>query len=663
MLHIFIYGIETLLGSYCASRLLQIPGICVSYAQATCSQETIEDLILCASIQIDDSRNASISRAEIHNRCRPINVGCSQTDCAASVSVDHVWYFKGDRTVGEEALAPDYIIASLSGASLAEFNYVLFDCVPGSLCYPVMEPPERSIREELPGASVARLCQSRGIKYRIFQTSLITGMGGDAKERNSEVLSNFLASLHSFKAELDERSPQYFDFHSLRYPASADAALNLLSATLASDVVLRIASKPITANASFSVISPKHMLFSILCEHISLSFKLGFTWAEDAAEMNVVDRAFLERAGQLREYFESRPQAPDLTAYQAAGLPPETGVPNNETQLEQLKTICRSLDVARTECEQRTGEIPAALDRKQVTRDGLPVTYYAGGPAGPTIAVLNALGQGLEFWYRLIDQLVSQYRVIIWEPRGTISPPAPFGLADQVKDLNAILRNEAVESCHLLGWCTGPKVIVDFYLLRPEAVASMVFLNGAFKCSCSPEELDSPYEKSLEFLCRKLVVKPAMVASLRRAFRGPATADETDALVDISREEAGMKVLSRVSLKPRSWVLAPFQSEETTLNYAHQMVDFWANDVRSKFGSINVPVLLLTTEYDEVVTARSSRMAVELLPNARHIHVPAATHYCLYDRPEFVAHLLHNFFRSGGGTSAPQTEDTVIAVV
>jgi hypothetical protein len=39
-------------------------------------------------------------------------------------------------------------------------------------------------------------------------------------------------------------------------------------------------------------------------------------------------------------------------------------------------------------------------------------------------------------------------------------------------------------------------------------------------------------------------------------------------------------------------------------------------------------------------------MAAGIFPNARHLLVRGATHYCLYDRPEFVAGMLRDFFET-----------------
>ena len=268
--------------------------------------------------------------------------------------------------------------------------------------------------------------------------------------------------------------------------------------------------------------------------------------------------------------------------------------------------------------------------------------------------VLNALGQGLEYWYRLIDRLMEDHRILIWEPRGTVSPPPPFGLDEQVEDVDAVLQHEGINACHLIGWCTGPKVAVDFYLRRPSAVHSMAFLNGTFKCDGSPEELDSPYEQNLESLCRMLVRKPSTAASVMKTFQSRTEESEVEMLEGSDAEQRSIAVLSLMNEKLKAHVLAPFRTEQTTLNYAHQLVDFWAHDARPKASEVKVPVLLMGTEYDQVATPEASAAAATLFPNARHVHVRGATHYCLHDRPEFVADLLKKFFANPDELAATQ---------
>jgi hypothetical protein len=73
-----------------------------------------------------------------------------------------------------------------------------------------------------------------------------------------------------------------------------------------------------------------------------------------------------------------------------------------------------------------------------------------------------------------------------------------------------------------------------------------------------------------------------------------------------------------------------------------------------------MPVLLMSAEYDQVATPAASFEAAALFPDARHIHVKGATHYCLYDRPEFVADMLKEFFRNADGLiSQPRAPESI----
>jgi len=68
--HTLIYGIDTLLGSWCAARLLHVPNIRISYLPASCPPEQIADLIVSASLQIED-KAAVPSVSEIRSGCSP----------------------------------------------------------------------------------------------------------------------------------------------------------------------------------------------------------------------------------------------------------------------------------------------------------------------------------------------------------------------------------------------------------------------------------------------------------------------------------------------------------------------------------------------------------------------------------------------------------------
>ena len=143
-----------------------------------------------------------------------------------------------------------------------------------------------------------------------------------------------------------------------------------------------------------------------------------------------------------------------------------------------------------------------------------------------------------------------------------------------------------------------------------------------------------------------LVRKPAMAASVMKTFQSRTEENEVEILEGSDNEEMSVSVLSMMNRDLKPYVLGPFKTEETTLNYAHQMVDFWANDVRQKAAGIDIPVLLVGAEYDQVISPTSSELGARLFPNTRHVHLTGSTHYFLYDRADFVAELLNTFFEN-----------------
>jgi pimeloyl-ACP methyl ester carboxylesterase len=187
-------------------------------------------------------------------------------------------------------------------------------------------------------------------------------------------------------------------------------------------------------------------------------------------------------------------------------------------------------------------------------------------------------------------------------------------------------------------------VAIDYYLRRPAVVRSMVLLNGTFKCDGSPEHLNSPYEHNVESLLRMVAKKPAMAAMVRTTFQNPVETDEPALREGSDGEEASVRVLSSMNSHLKSHVLAPFTTEQTTVNYAHQLIDFWSRDVRPQAREVKVPVLLIAAEYDQVATPAGAKAAADLFPNAHYLFLRGSTHYCLYDRPEFLGGVLKDFF-------------------
>lgn len=359
--------------------------------------------------------------------------------------------------------------------------------------------------------------------------------------------------------------------------------------------------------------SPAAMSLSMedLCESLSTIYDLNILVEPDVSKFNSIDLLFQVRVSEA-----------------SADLP--LGSPTELITLERLKAIRESQDAARANANASAATVPARLTKQTIDHERSAVTYLSGGQGSSTIVILNALGHGLAYWHRLLDYLLEQHRIVIPES------PDPASL-------ELILHHEQINQAHLLGWCTGPKVAVAFYRRCPAMVASLILLNSSFKCSERSGEFATPYEHHLEELCRSLVKHPAMAGVVMKTFLANTGEQDDILLRQMSGEELAAVVLSRTNEDLKDHILDPFHSPAATLHYSRQILDFLAYDAVADARAVLAPVLLVGSEYDTIASPETTDFMAQQFPNAQAVNVRGATHYCIYDRPRFVADLIEKF--------------------
>jgi len=670
---VLITGSSILLGSYLAATcLISSEGrvfVDAPRGGEELPPEELADLIGRAAVRIAPEREARDVGELISARLRllpdgprhgvpgrhyplPVNVEAVEVWC-----LDAGAGFAG--RFGRPAGAVRDLLTALRELRAAEFNYVRMACGSGASDGRVTEESGsvRGFAGDRPSGierglerKVVERCEALNIGRRIFRTSLVFDETLPLARAGGEGFFQFLAALHSLKGEIEGRHPEYFEYQALRCQAPADAMLNLVRAEDAAELMLRIARDPETSGGCFYIANPEGVRFDGLCERVGEAYEVSLLPVVALEELNAIDLLFHERLAGFHACLTPPGEDSDgRHAYRTADFAPGLAPFGAEEQLALLRAVRDKQDVARAARDVRVAGVVGALERRVIDRGGSGLTYYAGGSGAPAVVLLNAVGQGLYYWHGLIERLMRRRRVITWEPRGLDNAPRPFRLGDHVDDLEAILKEEGVDTCHLVGWCTGPKVAVEFHLRHPEVAASLVFLNCSFKHPGSPPELDTAYERNLESLCRVLDRRPETAGSMMKALRSqvidadPERLDETDA----ARLAADM--LSMMSLNLREHVLSPFRTEETLSNYSRQLLDFMAYDATAGARRVRAPVLLVSSEYDKVASPDMSSMAAEHFPAARHVQVRGASHYCLYDRPELLADLIETFFQNPEG--------------
>jgi pimeloyl-ACP methyl ester carboxylesterase len=437
-------------------------------------------------------------------------------------------------------------------------------------------------------------------------------------------------------AELDERSPGYLERQGLRVFAHPDGAVGVLPIERLTTSLLARSG----ADQSPVRITARHEIpVGQLARMIGMAHGVEVTPVADRRLLNPVDRMLADRVGASADVL-TRP----ARLATARGHFADPGLDEPAVR-ELVRAQHERWSAGARLAEAQAEELARHPETVITAADGARLPYTALGSVGPPLLVVNALGQGAAFWHRLVSRLMPR-RVLIWEPRGVYEDGGrPLTLEDHVGDAQAILDHAGAASCHVLAWCTGPRVAVELHRRRPGTVRSMVFLNGSFKQLGHGEELDTPYERNLEFLCRTLEQDPRLAGRLLGIFNADQPADSPE---DADPETIGTEALRRVSTLLRTEVRRPFTDPATLARYAAQLLDMWSRDPLTDAAQVRIPVLLVGAEYDEIVSPERIAAAAKTFPNACFATISGATHYALHDRAEEIGAMINDFFHDAG---------------
>jgi len=632
---ILILGRNNLLAAQIAAGLLasqQQPITWILEDLDSCIVEELLASVHASLVRISDNQNPELK--ELQERLKVVQW---QSEHAHGVKASEAWFIAGEHgppgmpRSGPERDLREELFQLLADSGAQVFNYV------GSIySHRGGDKAQNGSLPMSPEGELAEFCAGHGIRHRFFLTSWLLGEYYLAHSSGGEI-DLVLRALDEVIAEIQERSPEYFDFQALRILAPRNAAVNTVPMDRAVQLMLDLAAQDSTCDSLHYIVSAQETPWADFCELLSEVYGVSVLSVEDQGELNDIDRLLGHQWSGMETAWSGAPVA----QYQSSSAAAELQM-GHDLQASLLSSIREKQEQARTERNQRVSALPGKMQKRTIPRNGSDLTYYTAGTRGEYILALNAIGQPLDYWFRLIDVWVRRYRVIIWETRGLTLEKEALRLSDHVDDIDAVLRQEKIDSCHLVAWCTGPQAAVEFYARQPGSVRDMVFLSCAFRIAGHPE-METAYVRDLEALCQSIIDQPAMTGHIRRSLSAPP-ASNIDMEDDDSKNLA-IQVLSLPNIHLRSSLLAPFRTETSTFNYAHQIIDLTTYHTLEHAASVQVPILLLGCERDQVADPAKSGVVAGLFSRTRHMELPGATHYSFYDRPELVASMMEAFFQ------------------
>ena len=288
---------------------------------------------------------------------------------------------------------------------------------------------------------------------------------------------------------------------------------------------------------------------------------------------------------------------------------------------------------------------PVGIDDLQLRHGLLQVEesvhlHYVELGEGPLVVLLHGFP---EFWYAWRNQIgalaAAGFRVVAPDQRGYNLSSKPeavsaYGAARLALDVAMLIRDRGETKAFVVGHDWGAGVAWSFAMEHPEMVERLVVLNGPH-----PERLLHELKTSILQWIRSWYMF---------FFQLPAL---PEAVAELDHYAMLLKPLREEPTRPDAFTpedLAHYVAAFEQPGALTAMINWYRAIFRGKAVEIRrteAPVLVLWGEMDRHLDRGIATPSSELVPNARVIFVPNATHWVQHDAPETVNEELIAFFR------------------
>ncbi len=306
---------------------------------------------------------------------------------------------------------------------------------------------------------------------------------------------------------------------------------------------------------------------------------------------------------------------------------------------------------------------PVGIDDPQLRHGLLQVEedvhlHYVELGEGPLVVLLHGFP---EFWYAWRNQIgalaAAGFRVVAPDQRGYNLSSKPeavsaYGVARLAEDVATLIRDRGETKAIVVGHDWGAGVAWSFAMEHPEMVERLVVLNGPH-----PERLLHELKTSFVQWIRSWYMF---------FFQLPAL---PEAVAELDRYAMLLKPLREEPTRPDAFTredLACYVEAFERPGALTAMIHWYRAIFRAKaveIRRIEADVLVLWGEKDRHLNREIATPSSALVPNARVVFVPDATHWIQHDAPAVVNEALIAFFRGENFTCATPIETSASRAV
>jgi non-heme chloroperoxidase len=276
----------------------------------------------------------------------------------------------------------------------------------------------------------------------------------------------------------------------------------------------------------------------------------------------------------------------------------------------------------------QTAQERALTLRRVVVNHGIELHYVERGTGAPVVFVHGSLSDG-SYWTNQVNAFAEAgYRAIAYSrrynPPNNNKPQPGYSAITDAEDLAALINKLHLGRVNVVGHSYGAYTALFLAARHPELVRTLVLAEAAAVSLL--EHLEGEQEPTGKRMFAD--IQERMVKPMRTAFQK-------------GDREAGLRTFINYVLDdPNAWDKMPENARQNMLDHAHE----W--DIMMTTGElfpviepqtirkITAPTLLLSGEKSYRFLGLIDEELTRLLPHARRIILPGATHRMWYEQPE-----------------------------
>ncbi len=254
--------------------------------------------------------------------------------------------------------------------------------------------------------------------------------------------------------------------------------------------------------------------------------------------------------------------------------------------------------------------------------------YYEVHGEGEPLLLIMGLSLSSKSWFRTVPALSENYKVIIFDNRGTgfsSKPNTPYSIEMMANDALAVMDAAEVESAHVYGISMGGMIAQRLAIQYPERIRSLIL---GCTTSGGANHVQPGADVSMLMLSRA-----SSTATPEEMAWATAPILYSQSFLENQRDLVAEDIKRRI--------------EQPILPYAYmlQLQACLAHDSYKELDQIKVPAFVIHGDEDKLVPFENGETLAEKLPNAEFLTVKGAGHIYVTEANDLVNQKVLEFLK------------------